>query len=94
MAIIFRELKVGTPIYDEQNNKLGYSKAAAQSGISQVIFSRVCMALPGMGKEIFNLFEKMLAIVQNLSWEIKLSLKIKCFDLFTLSFKWAIIIQN
>ncbi|KAG5871859.1 hypothetical protein JTB14_006927 [Gonioctena quinquepunctata] len=43
-----RELRLGTPVYDEQNNKLGYSKVAAQSGIGQVIFSRICMALPGM----------------------------------------------
>ncbi|XP_074028692.1 sideroflexin-3 isoform X2 [Leptinotarsa decemlineata] len=43
-----QELRLGTPVYDEQNNKLGYSKVAAQSGIGQVIFSRICMALPGM----------------------------------------------
>ncbi|XP_028130133.1 sideroflexin-3 isoform X2 [Diabrotica virgifera virgifera] len=43
-----QELRQGTPVYDENNNKLGYSKRAAQSGIAQVVFSRVCMALPGM----------------------------------------------
>ncbi|XP_057661116.1 sideroflexin-1 [Diorhabda carinulata] len=43
-----QELKQGTPVYDEQNNKLGYSRAAATSGIAQVVFSRICMALPGM----------------------------------------------
>ncbi|CAG9859746.1 unnamed protein product [Phyllotreta striolata] len=43
-----QELKEGTPVYDEQNNKLGYSKAAAQNGIVQVTFSRIFMALPGM----------------------------------------------
>ncbi|CAH0555418.1 unnamed protein product [Brassicogethes aeneus] len=43
-----QELKMGTPIFDENNNKLGYSKVAAQSGISQVIFSRIFMAMPGM----------------------------------------------
>ncbi|RZC34904.1 sideroflexin-3 [Asbolus verrucosus] len=43
-----QELKNGTPVYDECNNKLGYSKNAAQAGISQVIFSRIFMATPGM----------------------------------------------
>nr|CAI5821688.1 unnamed protein product [Callosobruchus analis] len=43
-----QELKHGTPIYDDKNNKLGYSKAAAQNGIAQVVLSRICMALPGM----------------------------------------------
>lgn len=43
-----QELKHGTPVFDEHNNKLGYSKTAAQSGIGQVILSRICMALPGM----------------------------------------------
>ncbi|XP_019871709.1 sideroflexin-1-3 isoform X2 [Aethina tumida] len=43
-----QELKSGTPVYDEYNNKLGYSRVAAQSGISQVIVSRICMAMPGM----------------------------------------------
>lgn len=43
-----RELKCGTAIYNSENNKIGYSKAAAQKGISQVIISRVFMAIPGM----------------------------------------------
>ncbi|KRT80200.1 hypothetical protein AMK59_8391, partial [Oryctes borbonicus] len=43
-----QELKDGTPIYDEDNNKLGLSKRAAQEGISQVILSRIGMAAPGM----------------------------------------------
>ncbi|KAL3268825.1 hypothetical protein HHI36_007919 [Cryptolaemus montrouzieri] len=43
-----QELKCGTAIYDSNNNKIGYSKAAAQKGISQVIISRVFMAIPGM----------------------------------------------
>ncbi|KAJ8933199.1 hypothetical protein NQ318_008048 [Aromia moschata] len=33
-----QELRHGTPIFDEQNNKLGYSKAAAQSGIGQNMY--------------------------------------------------------
>ncbi|XP_050303841.1 sideroflexin-1-3 isoform X2 [Anthonomus grandis grandis] len=43
-----QELKHGTPIYDINGNKLGYSKVAAQHGIGQVILSRIAMALPGM----------------------------------------------
>ncbi|KAF2884511.1 hypothetical protein ILUMI_21656 [Ignelater luminosus] len=43
-----QELKIGTPVYDENNNKLGISKVAAQYGISQVILSRIAMAAPGM----------------------------------------------
>lgn len=48
--LFLRELKVGTPVYDDKNNKVGYSKAAAQQGIGQVILSRICMAVPGMSK--------------------------------------------
>ncbi|CAG9772246.1 unnamed protein product [Ceutorhynchus assimilis] len=43
-----QELKHGTPIYDINGNKLGYSTVAAQQGIGQVILSRIAMALPGM----------------------------------------------
>ncbi|XP_030749855.1 sideroflexin-1 isoform X2 [Sitophilus oryzae] len=43
-----QELQHGTPVYDINGNKLGYSKIAAQYGIGQVILSRVCMALPGL----------------------------------------------
>ncbi|XP_017770198.1 PREDICTED: sideroflexin-1, partial [Nicrophorus vespilloides] len=43
-----QELRDGTPIYDQNDNRLGNSKAAAQSGIKQVICSRIAMATPGM----------------------------------------------
>ncbi|XP_060527608.1 sideroflexin-3 isoform X2 [Cylas formicarius] len=43
-----QELRHGTPVYDINGNKLGYSKVAAQHGIGQVILSRIAMALPGM----------------------------------------------
>lgn len=46
---LIRELKYGTPIFDVNNKKLGYSKEAAKSGIAQVTFSRIAMAAPGMG---------------------------------------------
>lgn len=43
-----QELKEGTPVYDERDEKIGISKVAAQQGISQVILSRIAMAAPGM----------------------------------------------
>lgn len=43
-----QELRHGTPVYDANGNKLGYSTVAAQHGISQVVLSRIGMALPGM----------------------------------------------
>lgn len=57
-----RELKYGTPIYDINGNKLGYSKVAAQYGIGQVILSRIAMALPGMGKSLNNAIFLIVAI--------------------------------
>lgn len=44
----------GTTIYDENNNKLGNSTKAAESGITKVIFSRIAMAAPGMGNYNYN----------------------------------------
>lgn len=43
-----RELLHGIAVFDENGNKLGDSKVAAQSAISQVVFSRIMMATPGM----------------------------------------------
>jgi len=44
-----RELRYGIPVTDKEDNRLGMSKRAAQKGIFQVVFSRVVMAMPGMG---------------------------------------------
>lgn len=44
----YRELENGIPVYDENNNHLGDSKAAAVMGISAVVFSRIAMCAPGM----------------------------------------------
>lgn len=45
-----RELKFGIPITDENGNRLGESKKAAQQAIVQVVVSRIGMAAPAMGK--------------------------------------------
>lgn len=43
-----RELRTGITVTDENGNKLGESKQAAKSAISQVLLSRILMAVPGM----------------------------------------------
>ena len=43
-----KELTTGIPVLTEDETKIGNSKAAAKSAIAQVIFSRICMAVPGM----------------------------------------------
>jgi hypothetical protein len=44
-----RVLKNGTPIYDDCNAKLGYSKKAAQAGISDAVLYNILYAVPPMG---------------------------------------------
>ena len=44
------EINDGVPVSDEDGNVLGNSAIAAKSGITQVVFSRVGMASPGMGR--------------------------------------------
>jgi hypothetical protein len=43
----------GIPIFDENGNRMGESKMAAKSAISQVVVSRICMATPGMSEFSF-----------------------------------------
>ncbi|KAK7500815.1 hypothetical protein BaRGS_00008059 [Batillaria attramentaria] len=43
-----RELLSGIPVFDENGNRVGESKRAAASAISQVVISRIFMATPGM----------------------------------------------
>ncbi|XP_035708490.1 sideroflexin-3 isoform X2 [Folsomia candida] len=43
-----KELQVGIPVTDEAGNRLGDSANAAQSGITQVVLSRIGMAVPSM----------------------------------------------
>jgi len=42
------ELVNGIPVLNENGERVGVSANAAQSAISQVIVSRICMAMPGM----------------------------------------------
>uniref|UniRef100_A0ACB8F9U9 Sideroflexin-1 n=1 Tax=Sphaerodactylus townsendi TaxID=933632 RepID=A0ACB8F9U9_9SAUR len=55
-----RELKFGIPISDENGNRLGESKNAAQQAITQVVVSRIGMAAPAMAipPVIMNVLEK------------------------------------
>lgn len=46
------ELLGGIGVTDENGNKVTESRLAAAKGISQVVFSRIFMALPGMSKLI------------------------------------------
>lgn len=55
-----KELQQGIPVCDENGNKIGDSKVAAQKGIASVTFSRILMASPGMvfPPILMNLLEK------------------------------------
>ncbi|XP_054722237.1 sideroflexin-3-like [Uloborus diversus] len=43
-----KELQEGIPVVDKNGNKVGNSKTAAKWAITQVVFSRIGMAMPGM----------------------------------------------
>ncbi|XP_047129252.1 sideroflexin-1 isoform X1 [Hydra vulgaris] len=43
-----RELMHGIPVFDENGNRLGESKIAAQNAVQMTVVSRIIMALPGM----------------------------------------------
>lgn len=75
----YRELKFGIPIMDEQGNRLGESKKAAQKAIVQVVISRIGMAAPAMGMLLlpWQIFE--------FQW---------IFPLHPSFFKWEILNQN
>lgn len=45
-----RELTNGIPVFDENGNRVGTSSRAAASAITQVVVSRIVMAMPGMSK--------------------------------------------
>uniref|UniRef100_A0A8C9WB02 Sidoreflexin n=1 Tax=Scleropages formosus TaxID=113540 RepID=A0A8C9WB02_SCLFO len=61
-----RELKYGIPITDDNDNRLGESKHAAQQAITQVVVSRILMAAPGMDNCVlyFQKFPWMSAPIQ------------------------------
>lgn len=44
------ELANGIPVFDENGHRVGNSKKAAKSAITQVVISRIFMAMPGMCK--------------------------------------------
>lgn len=44
-----REIKNGVTLLDKDGKELGQSVRAAKEGISAVTFSRILMAMPGMG---------------------------------------------
>ncbi|XP_068905155.1 sideroflexin-1-3-like isoform X2 [Tenebrio molitor] len=48
-AMRMQELQNGTPVFDSNNNELGYSRRAARKGILQVIVSRIFMPMPALG---------------------------------------------
>lgn len=50
VSVLFRELKHGIPVTDENGNRLGESPNAAKQAIMQVVVSRIGMAVPAMGK--------------------------------------------
>lgn len=52
ILILSRELISGIPVFDENGNRVGESKRAAASAISQVVVSRILMATPGMRKYV------------------------------------------
>ncbi|KAG8190016.1 hypothetical protein JTE90_000113 [Oedothorax gibbosus] len=43
-----KELREGITVIDKNGNKVGTSKTAAKGAITQVVTSRICMAMPGM----------------------------------------------
>lgn len=49
---IFREFTDGIKLIDENNREVGESKSVAKYAISQVVISRILMAVPHMGKSI------------------------------------------
>lgn len=49
------ELTEGTPILDENGEKLGKSTVVGRRAVSQVVLSRILMASPGMSKSPNNM---------------------------------------
>ena len=48
MLTVCRELTVGIPVFNVDGERVGESRRAAVSAISQVVVSRILMASPGM----------------------------------------------
>ncbi|XP_015786032.1 sideroflexin-1 [Tetranychus urticae] len=64
-----KELKEGIALYDENNNLVGESKVAAKKAISQVTFSRIAMAVPGMTlPPIFMNYLEKRGVLKRMPW--------------------------
>ena len=50
MTYLDSEISDGIMMYDENDNELVKSRAAATKGIAQVLTSRIIMAAPGMSE--------------------------------------------
>mgnify|MGYP001798566017 CR=1 FL=1 len=50
MTYLYSEISDGIMMYDENDNELVKSRAAATKGIAQVLTSRIIMAAPGMSE--------------------------------------------
>ena len=46
------EISKGVPVFTADGERLGESPTAAKLGITQVVFSRIVMASPGMGQSL------------------------------------------
>uniref|UniRef100_A0A8C5GQ00 Sidoreflexin n=1 Tax=Gouania willdenowi TaxID=441366 RepID=A0A8C5GQ00_GOUWI len=79
-----RELQHGIPITDENDNRLGESTKAAQQAISQVVVSRILMASPGMGTNIFWGFENL--DFKHLTFQLVMMCVCVCVCVFSLVF--------
>ncbi|VDM46545.1 unnamed protein product [Toxocara canis] len=59
------ELRNGIDVADETGKKLGASRIAASLAIAQVVFSRICMAAPYMGKILSHFLVSSLVAEEN-----------------------------
>lgn len=70
-------------MYDENKNILGESKTAGRQGITAVVFSRILMSAPGMGKNYTILYLLLLLLHINYIY-INSSIYFKYY-----TFKWV-----
>ncbi len=56
--LLFSELSEGIPVLTDEGEEVGRSVAAAKKGITEVVVSRIVMAVPGMGGSYFDTTQK------------------------------------